>query len=48
MRLCRADAVVTVSSMFGCEPNVFAYLTLDVSRSMGWKHCLVNAYTGYI
>ncbi len=27
MRLCAADAVVTVSSMFGC-PNVFAYLLI--------------------
>jgi hypothetical protein len=45
--LCRADAVVTVCSMYGA-PNVAAYPTLDISRSMGRKRSLVNAYTKYI
>ena len=42
MWLCGADAVVTVVGMYGA-PNVSAYPTLDISRSMGWNRCLVNA-----
>jgi hypothetical protein len=33
--------------MFGA-PNVAAYLTLDISRSMGRNRSLVNAYAEYI